>query len=368
MGERNESMARSQSSGHSGLSGRRAQKQQSSGVFIFVAFAVCAAIFLLSQAPSPTSPPAVDPSAQTAADLATQSRRAEAEAAETAAADDAAAKLKELEAAAAASERAAAEAAKQAEAKVAKKGAEKAASEEAAGKEKAKAAEEAAGKEKVKAAEKAAALEATVEAAAEAKKLLDEAVADAAAMEAQITRQNEEAESAKLRTEAEAATLREKQQAEKGTAADQKKQKITWLMSVAAAVTLIAMVFLFRSKEPSDEDIRATARALYEAADINEDGHLSHKELINYIEDDKNAENGELREALEARNPGFSKRVHLFFKNMDGNSDGVITLQEFEDYYFKQIKQIKAGGMMTVPHGGNTGDNKKRDNKKKKRH
>merc|ERR1712086_186021 len=333
--ERNESMARSQSSGHSGLSGRRAQKQQSSGVFIFVAFAVCAAIFLLSQGPSPTSPPAIDPSAQTAADLATQSRRAEAEAAETAAADDAAAKLKELEAAAAASERAAAEAAKQAEAKVAKKGAEKAASEEAAGKEKAKAAEEAAGKEKVKAAEKAAALEATVEAAAEAKKLLDEAVADAAAMEAQITRQNEEADSAKLRTEAEAATLREKQQAEKGTAADQKKQKITWLMSVAAAVTLIAMVFLFRSKEPSDEDIeetmRATARAIYEAADINEDGHLSHKELINYIEDDKNAENGELREALEARNPGF-------FKNMDGNSDGVLTLQEFEDYYVKQIK------------------------------
>ena len=99
-------------------------------------------------------------------------------------------------------------------------------------------------------------------------------------MEAQITRQNEEAESAKLRTEAEAATLREKQQAEKGTAADQKKQKITWLMSVAAAVTLIAMVFLFRSKEPSDEDIeekmRATARAIYEAADINVDGHLSH--------------------------------------------------------------------------------------------
>merc|ERR1712086_734505 len=175
--ERNESMARSQSSGHSGLSGRRAQKQQSSGVFIFVAFAVCAAIFLLSQGPSPTSPPAIDPSAQTAADL--------------------------------------------------------------------------------------------------------------------------------------------------------------WLMSVAAAVTLIAMVFLFRSKEPSDEDIeetmRATARAIYEAADINEDGHLSHKELINYIEDDKNAENGELREALEARNPGF-------FKNMDGNSDGVLTLQEFEDYYVKQIK------------------------------
>merc|ERR1712086_982937 len=241
MGERNESMARSQSSGHSGLSSRRAQKQQSSGVFIFVAFAVCAAIFLLSQAPSPTSPPAIDPSAQTAADLATQSRRAEAEAAETAAADDAAAKLKELEAAAAASE--------------------KAASEEAAGKEKAKAAEEAAGKEKAKAAEEAAALEATVEAAAEAKKLLDEVVADAAAMEAPITRQNEEAESAKLRTEAEAATLREKQQAEEGTAADQKKQKITWLMSVAAAVTLIAMVFLFRSKEPSDEDIEETMRA-----------------------------------------------------------------------------------------------------------
>merc|ERR1712086_633295 len=356
MGERNESMARSQSSGHSGLSGRRAQKQQSSGVFIFVAFAVCAAIFLLSQGPSPTSPPAIDPSAQTAADLATQSRRAEAEAAETAAADDAAAKLKELEAAAAASERAAAEAAKQAEAKVAKKGAEKAASEEAAGKEKAKAAEEAAGKEKakaaeeaagkekVKAAEKAAALEATVEAAAEAKKLLDEAVADAAAMEAQITRQNEEADSAKLRTEAEAATLREKQQAEKGTAADQKKQKITWLMSVAAAVTLIAMVFLFRSKEPSDEDIeetmRATARAIYEAADINEDGHLSHNEIINYIEDDKNAENGELREALQARNPGFSKRVHFFFKNMDCNRDGECSLQEFEDYYFKRIKAL----------------------------
>lgn len=148
-------------------------------------------------------------------------------------------------------------------------------------------------------------------------------------MEAQITRQNEEAEAAKLRTEAEAATLREKQQAEKGTAADQKKQKITWLMSVAAAVTLIAMVFLFRSKEPSDEDIeetmRATARAIYEAADINEDGHLSHKELINYIEDDKNAENGELREALEARNPGFSKRVHFFFKNMDGNSESQIS-------------------------------------------
>merc|ERR1712166_614394 len=260
MGERNESMARSQSSGHSGLSGRRAQKQQSSGVFIFVAFAVCAAIFLLSQAPSPTSPPAIDPSAQTAADLATQSRRAEAEAAETAAADDAAAKLKELEAAAAASERAAAEAAKQAEAKVAKKGAEKAASEEAAGKEKAKAAEEAAGKEKAKEAEEAAGKEKVKEAAAEAKKLLDEAVADAAAMEAEITRKNEEADSAKLRTEAEAATLREKEQAEKGTAADQKKQKITWLMSVAAAVTLIAMVFLFRSKEPSDEDIEETMR------------------------------------------------------------------------------------------------------------
>merc|ERR1712166_1190741 len=139
-------------------------------------------------------------------------------------------------------------------------------------------------------------------------------------------------------------------------------------MSVAAAVTLIAMVFLFRSKEPSEETMRATARAIYEAADINEDGHLSHKELINYIEDDKNAENGELREALEARNPGFSKRVHFFFKNMDCNRDGECSLQEFEDYYFKQIKQIKAGGMMTVPHGGNTGDNKKRDNKKKKRH
>merc|ERR1712166_464989 len=104
------------------------------------------------------------------------------------------------------------------------------------------------------------------------------------------------------------------------------------------------MVFLFRSKE---EAMRATARAIYEAADINVDGHLSHNELINYIEDDKNAENGELREALEARNPGFSKRVHFFFKNMDGNSDGECSLQEFEDNYFKRIK---AGGMMTVPH------------------
>ena len=71
--------------------------------------------------------------------------------------------------------------------------------------------------------------------------------------------------------------------------------------------------------------MRATARAIYEAADINEDGHLSHKELINYIEDDKNAENGELREALEARNPGFSKRVHFFFKNMDGNRESQIS-------------------------------------------
>ena len=135
-----------------------------------------------------------------------------------------------------------------------------------------------------------------------------------------MTRKNEEAESAKLRAEAEAATLREKEQAGKATAANQKKQNDTW-MALAAAVTLFAMVFAFRGGDQN----KARARAIYAAADTNHDGHLSHKELIDYIVDNKNAENAELREVLKADEQGFSKRVHNFFKTMDADGESQIS-------------------------------------------
>ena len=90
-----------------------------------------------------------------------------------------------------------------------------------------------------------------------------------------------------------------------------------------AATKCIAVAQIVEGISSAREQVlRAEATALFEQADRNHDGSLSHSELKKQIQKDD-----ALRERLSIT------KWKTFFSEIDSDGDGVVTLEEFAKYY-----------------------------------